>query len=575
VTAVQASLFGPAPMLRDARGAAKKRTPRPYQRATIDTAIAQYRQGLRSTLAVMATGTGKTFTASQVMARTLDKGGACLWLNERDNLVTQMCDELPGMLGVDVYREQGPVRALPSARVVVATVQSMTEARLKTFDPAKFSLIVCDEAHHSVTESYRRIIAYFERARILGLSATPQRLDGKAMQLVYEATCADYMMGPAIADGWLAGVRVVPGHQRLDLSKLKKSGDDYTDEAIAGLLTPEVLHGMCKDIHDLHEGRRGVSYWPRVEIAHVAAKTLNTMRPGSARAVDGGMTRDEQNQIFRAHKAGQFLHLCNCGVVVEGYDDEGIAYVYQGRPTRSISRHIQEMGRAGRPPKDANVDAYATAEERRAAIRASSKPDALILDAVGNLGKHAVADPIDALAGKLDDEPTKKRAREILERDGGGDVEAALDAARRLSERDREAEAQRVIRVQAAQFAWGKAVDPFSAFGLAPQTDVANPLAPPPSMRMKRYLFEKMGTVPPTLTDADAQRLSKTIRAREKAGLADLKTVQWLSRHGIAGQRMYQATADLVRQAVRDKRDWSAVEAIIGGTKREPGEDLY
>lgn len=569
MTAAQVSLFQSAPMLRDLRHEAKRRTPRPYQRATIDTAIAQYRQGLRSTLAVMATGTGKTFTASQVMAATLAKGGACLWLNERDNLVTQMCQELPGMLGVDVYREQGPIRALPSARVVVATVQSMTEARLKTFDPAKFSLIVCDEAHHSVTASYRRVLAYFERARILGLSATPQRLDGKAMQLVYEATCADYMMGPAIADGWLCGVRVVPGHQRLDLSKLKKSGDDYTDDAIAGLLTPEVLKGMCKDIHDLHEGRRGVSYWPRVEIAHVAAKTLNVMAPGSARAVDGSMSRDEQKQVFDAHKSGQFMHLCNCGVVVEGYDDKGIAYIYQGRPTRSISRHIQEMGRGARPSEDANIDAYATAEERRAAIRASSKPDALILDAVGNLGKHAVADPIDALAGKLDDEPTKKRAREILERDGGGDVEGALEAARRLSDGEREAEARRVARVQAAQFAWGKAVDPFAAFGLAPQADVPGPLAPPPSMKMRRYLFGKMGTCPPTLTDADAQRLSKTIRARERAGLADLKTVQWLSRHGIAGQRMYQETANKARAAILAKRDWSEVEAIVSGRAGE------
>jgi superfamily II DNA or RNA helicase len=559
--------FGPA-----ARHVATvARTPRPYQVAAIDTAIAQYRQGFRSTLAVMATGTGKTFTASQIMARTLDKGGAVLWLNERDNLVTQMVRDLPGMLGIDAYREQGPIRALPSARIVVATVQSMTEARLKTFDPAKFSLIVCDEAHHSVTESYRRVLNYFERARILGLSATPQRLDGRAMQLVYETTCADYLMGPAIADGWLVRVRTLPGRQRLDLAKLKRQGGaDFTDDAIAGLITPEVLNGMVSDILALHEGRRGVSYWPRVEIAHVAAKVCNTKAPGSAQAVDGGMDRDQQRRILDGHKRGEFRHLFNCGVVVEGYDDSGIAYVYQGRPTKSISRHIQEMGRGTRPV--APVDDYATAEERRAAIAASSKPDILVLDAVGNYGRHDVASPVDALAGTLDDETTKKRAREILERDGGGDVEAALEAARRMSEGDRESEARRVLRVQAAQFAWGKAVDPFSAFGLAPQTDVAGQLAPPPSMRMKRYLFEKMGTVPPTLTDADAQRLSKTIRAREKRGLADLKTVQWLSRHGIAGQRMYQETANRARAAILQKRDWSAVEAIIGAG-RQVGEE--
>jgi len=553
--------FGPAAT----RIAQVARTPRPYQAATVEAAVAQYRQGFRSTLAVMATGTGKTFTASLVMARTLDKGGSVLWLNERDNLVAQMVAELPGMLGVDVYREQGPIRALPSARVVVATVQSMTEARLKTFDPKRFSLIVPDEAHHSVTESYRRVFNYFETARIFGLSATPQRLDGRAMQLVYETTCANYMMGPAIADGWLVPVRVRQGRQRLDLSKLKKSGDDYTDDAIAGLITPEVLKGMCQDIVDLHEGRRGVSYWPRVEIAHVAAKTLNLLRPGSARAVDGGMDRDEQRRVLDAHKRGDFPHLCNCGVVVEGYDDKGIAYVYQGRPTRSISRHIQEMGRGTRPANDAGIDGCATAEERRAAIRASSKPDVLILDAVGNLGKHAVADPVDALAGNLDDEPTKKRARDILERDGGGDVEAALEAARRLSEGERAAEAQRVARVQAAKFEWGKAVDPFAAFGLPAQTDVVGKLVAPPSLKMRRFLFQEMGTCPPSLSEADAIRLSKTIRARKRAGLADLKTVQWLSRHGISGQRMYQETANRAREAIRQKRDWSEVEAIVRG----------
>lgn len=559
--------FEPAP----SRVARVARTPRPYQAATVETAIAQYRQGFRSTLAVMATGTGKTLTASLVMARTLAKGGAVLWLNERDNLVAQMVGDLPGMLGVEVFREQGPVRALPSARVVVATVQSMTEARLKTFDPAKFSLIVCDEAHHSVTESYRRVLAYFERARILGLSATPQRLDGKSMQLVYETICADYMMGPAIADGWLVPVRVRPGRQRLDLSKLKKTGDDYTDEAIAGLLTPEVLNGMCQDIVDLHEGRRGVSYWPRVEIAHVAAKTINLKRPGSARAVDGGMDRDEQKHILDAHKRGEFAHLCNCGVVVEGYDDKGIAYIYQGRPTRSLSRHIQEMGRGTRPADDAGIDGYATAEERRAAIARSSKPDVLILDSVGHLGKHAVADPVDALAGKLDDEPTKKRAREILEEQGGGDVEGALEAARRLSDGERQLEAQRVARVQAAQFEWGHAVDPFSAFGLPPQSDVAK-MATPPSLKMRRFLFQEMGTCPPSLTEADALRLSKTIRARKRAGLADLRTTQWLSRHGISGQRMYQATADRVRQAIREKREWSAIEGLMKGG-RHVGEE--
>lgn len=553
------------------------RVPRDYQRTMVAAALAQFRD-FRSTLAVMATGTGKTFTAATVIADWLDRDrGSVLWLNERDNLVSQVRGELAEMLGCDVSIEQADRKAPSHVRVVVGSLQSMAQPnRLATFARDRFTLIVCDEAHHSVCDSYRRIIGHFSHAKVLGLTATPQRLDGKAMQLVYEQQCADYRMGQAINDGWLVRVRTLPGRQRLDLAKLKRQGGaDFTDDAIAGLITPEVLHGMVSDVHQLHEGRRGVSYWPRVEIAHVAAKVMNTLNPGSARAVDGGMDRDEQNQVLSAHKRGDYIHLFNCGVVVEGYDDKGIAYVYQGRPTKSISRHIQEMGRGTRPV--APVDQYATADERRAAIAASSKPDVLVLDAVGNYGKHDVASPVDALAGSLDDEPTKKRAREILDEQGGGDVEGALEQARRLSERERQAEADRVRRVQAARFEWGRAIDPFAAFGLAPQTDVVGKLVAPPSLKMRRYLTDKLGQrLPESLSEADAVRLSKTIRAREKAGLADLGLVRLLSKHGVAAQQMYQATAVRVRQAIEKSRGWTPPQeeiAAIIGKGRHVGEE--
>jgi hypothetical protein len=125
--------------------------------------------------------------------------------------------------------------------------------------------------------------------------------------------------------------------------------------------------------------------------------------------------------------------------------------------------------------------------------------------------------------------------------------------------------------VQAARFEWGKAIDPFSAFGLAPQVEVAR-LTAAPSLKMRRFLFGEMGTCPPSLSEADAIRLSKTIRARKRAGLADLKTVQWLSRHGISAQRMYQETADRVRTAIREKREWSQVEALVSGGRNVGAE---
>jgi hypothetical protein len=332
------------------------------------------------------------------------------------------------------------------------------------------------------------------------------------------------------------------------------------------------MHGIVEDILGLTEGRRGVSYFPRIDLAHIAAKAINVKLPGSAYAIDGEMDPLLKRRIIAAHRAGEFLHLTNCGVVTEGHDDPGIAYVAQVRPTMSFSRFMQEMGRGGRPL--APVDTFATAAERRACIAASSKPNCLVLDFVGNLGKHAdgIANPVDALAGKLDDEETRKRAKKILAEQGGGDVEEALEAARRLSERERQKEAERVVRVEAARYQWGREIDPFSALGIAPQSDVVGELVSPPSLKMKQFIFRHMGTCPPTLSDADAQRLSKTIRARAKAGLADFKTVKWLTKHGISAMRMYQSTADRVREAIRSKRDWSEVEAIVNGG-RAPGEE--
>ena len=544
-----------------------KRVPRYYQQdAFVSTMknLAEY----RSTLLVGATGTGKTFTASMPIKVW---PGKVLWLNERDNLVSQVRGELADLLGEEVYIEQGDIRAPEHARVVVGSLQSLAQPkRLAKISVDRFSLIVPDEAHHSLARSYLRIFEHFKDAKIMGLTATPDRLDGKAMGLVYDSQSMDYQMFQAIQDGYLVRP-VLRFAKRIDVSKIKARGE-FSDDQIAGTMGDDVLKGMCEDIIREAPGLKGVIYWPRVDIAHVAAGLLNSMLPGCASAVDGEQDRDLKRSILRSHLAGNFPYLCNVGVVEEGHDDPGIMFVGHGRPTKSRAKCTQWTGRGGRPL--CKVDLFATPDERRAAIAVSPKPTLLVLDFVGNHGTHELVSVVDALAGRHVTEAVKTRAKRILDGDGGGDVEQAIATAQRLDDQDRREEVARVARVEAAKFEW-KTIDPFTAFGMPGQTDVATALTRA-SLKQRALLVRSGVEVKDSLTADDAQRLIRSVKARERAGLASYGQIKILSRHGIPAQRMYAGTARRIMDAIARNRGWTpppeVIEAIIK-RGRKPGED--
>jgi superfamily II DNA or RNA helicase len=537
-----------------------RRHPRYYQQEAITKALTDLAT-VRSTLAVMATGTGKTFTASRIIK---DWPGKVLWLNERDNLVSQVRGELADLLQEDVHIEQAEQRAPGSARVVVGSLQSMCQPkRLASIPRDRFTLLVLDEAHHSVSPSYLRILAHFSEARVLGLTATPDRLDGKSMGLVFEEQCADYQMLQGIEDGYLVGFEF---HQarRIDVSRIKARGE-FSDDQVAEVMGDDVLKAIVDDAMERAPGERGVLYFPRVDIGHVAAMEFNRRQPGIARAVDGSMDNDLKRALLRGHKRGDYLYLCNVGIVEEGYDDPGIMWIGMCRPTKSRSKYAQWAGRCTRP--NCAVDQHDTPEARRLAIRASSKPLAKILDFVGNTGKHELISPVDILAGRHDTEKVKKKARSLLDADDRGDVQAAIQKARRMDEDERREEAARVARVQSARHQW-KVVSPFDAFGMEGETDVATALTRA-SQKQRWALASMQIDVPSTLTFNDAQRLIKAGKARQRAGLADYAQVRILSRHGIPAQRMYKGTARRLMDMIAANRGWPLSKDQIDSAIKE------
>jgi superfamily II DNA or RNA helicase len=553
------SLFGgdgQAPVARAAPLRAVAGALRPYQ----ETAVARITEELqtnRSTLLVMATGTGKTRVFGEIAHR---HRGRALVLAHRKELIDQARDRISEITGERVGIERAE-RSSYGERIVAASKDSLHEARLKAFKPTDFSLVIVDEAHHAVADTYRRIIDYFSVAKVLGVTATPDRLDERALGQVFDSVSFVYEILDGINDGYLCPI--VGEHCNIDafdLSGMKANGPggDLGDGQIGEKVADDkVMKSICEQTIEKAGDRRTLLFWPTVETAHVAVGVLNLMRPGCARGVDGKTDEDTRSDVFKGHRSGAYQFLCNVGVATEGYDDPGIACVGIARPTKSRALYAQMVGRGTRI--------------------ADGKADCLVLDYVGNAGKHTLMGPEDLLGGKYDDE-TIDMAKELAEKEGGR-ADKNLETAAEILRQRRDA-AARAAAQKAAKAKWAK-FDPFSVLG------VRNPGSEPwaarydvPATDKQRAWLEAQKVIEAgqELSKREANKLCTAMAARREAGLATLKQVRKLSQHGIPAQQLPFSVASELLDAIANNNwrrpDQATVEAIIArGRRREPGQE--
>ncbi|NJK31120.1 MAG: DEAD/DEAH box helicase family protein [Deltaproteobacteria bacterium] len=179
-----------------------------YQREAL-ASIHRHLETERSTLAVMPTGTGKTVLFS-AWAHSRREIGPALVVAHRRELIEQATDRLR-RFGLEVEIEMADQRSRPHsmhpADVVVASVQSMSAKRMRKFGPDYFASIVVDEAHHSTASSYRRILDYFAGAKVLAVTATPNRADGVGLHNICESVAYEYSLAEAIRAGYLVRPR--------------------------------------------------------------------------------------------------------------------------------------------------------------------------------------------------------------------------------------------------------------------------------------------------------------------------------------------------------------------------------
>lgn len=356
---------------------------RPYQTQALDGCRAAYAAGHRGVLLQMPTGAGKTMTASTVVHGAAAKRNPVWWLCHRRELVEQASQTFH-QLGIPHGTVQAGYVSDPHALVQVGSIQTVAKRADQIPEPA---LIVFDESHHIGAKSWDELFHRFPRAKVLGLTATPWRLDGQGLGTWFGAMVEGPTTAELIAEGSLSPYRLfapaIP-----DLSDVGTTAGDYQRGALAKAMDkPQIVGDAIGHYTKLCPGKRAVAFAAGVENSkHIVAQFLAAGI--SAEHVDGSMSTEERDAKVDRFRRGETLILSNSDLFGEGFDVPAIEAAILLRPTKSLSLYLQQVGRALRP--------------------FPGKAEAIILDHAGNSLSHGLPD--DAREWTLADRERRKRA---------------------------------------------------------------------------------------------------------------------------------------------------------------------
>jgi ATP-dependent helicase IRC3 len=385
---------------------------RPYQRAAVDAAFAAWAAGMRRPAEVFPTGAGKTVIFAHLAVEWLARnpGRRVLALAHTTELVDQAIAKLHSVAPrLPVGRVQANVNQT-LAKIVVASVPTLrSESRRRMI--RNVGLVIVDEAHHAVAQTYRMILEHFGAlgpqreggADAIGFTATMERGDDLALGEIWQDVVASMSIGDAIRDGILVRPRGIHVQvEDLDLSQVRTSRGDYREgdlgEALESSMAPEAI---AKAITEHADDRKILLFAPTVSSARVIGEALSD-DGRSVGLIHGELGTGERKSVLDDYRAGRTQILSNCQVLTEGFDWPAADCAVLARPTKSPVLYKQIAGRVLRPYP--------------------GKTDALLLDVVGASKMHSLVSGIELFGEGELKQPKKKTKKEDLE-----DVELDLE----------------------------------------------------------------------------------------------------------------------------------------------------
>ena len=303
-------------------------------------------RGRGETIALLyhATGTGKTVTAVMDAKRC---GGRVLFLAHTQELVGQAAETFQKLWpGVTVGRYMENVKE-PDAHVVCGSVQSVA-LHLDCLREDAFDYLIVDEAHHAAADTYQKVLAFFQPAFTLGLTATPERSDGKSILDIFKNTAHRLDLKTAVELGELVPVRCIRIHTNIDLTKVRFNSVRYNIRDLKSkIYVPERNRLIVDTWLRYVQNKRTVvfcaSVWHAEEIAE-----LFRQAGVSAAAVSGNMKRSEREEFQDRFICREIQVLCACDLLNEGWDCPEIEVLFMARPTMSRVLYTQQLGRGMR-----------------------------------------------------------------------------------------------------------------------------------------------------------------------------------------------------------------------------------
>jgi superfamily II DNA or RNA helicase len=334
--------------------------PRPYQIHAVHRAREFLRNGKRSALIVMPTGTGKTLVFAAVTRLAKNKGGRVLILAHRDELIQQAANKLAESAGIVAAIEKAKHQARrdwslmhgAEPPVVVASVQTMRGDRLKSWPRDYFTLIVIDEAHHSPAKSYVDILDHFARARVLGVTATPDRADGIDLGEVFHSDdgkpAYEYSLREAIDQEYLVPIRTVRLDVGVDLSDIMTTRrGDFSPEELEELIGPHVETLANAVIPEIGK-EPTIVFTPDTGSAEGFASALRSPDFGIAAEAVSYLNPEHRRKAVERFLKRETQVIVNCCILLEGFDAPPTSRIVMCRPTKSRTLYAQAIGRGTR-----------------------------------------------------------------------------------------------------------------------------------------------------------------------------------------------------------------------------------
>lgn len=320
---------------------------RPYQQKFIDDIRAEFRHTKR-VVGVAPCGAGKTIMTGWMIREAAQKGNRSIFFVHRKELIEQtakaFCDlEIPFGIIATGHKFQ------PEMPVQIAAVQTLAR-RIDKIPEPKF--LICDEAHHILANTYKKILDAFPRAYLLGVTATPQRMGGINLGDVFDSMVESLSVNELINLGNLTPFRYFAPEIGVNLSGVReKFGEFVTDDIEEIMADKRIIGGIVDNYRKLADGKQAICYCVNVKHSKSVADAFNYAGI-SAQHCDGETPKKLRAQIVEDFRDGKIKILCNAELFGEGFDVPKCQAVILARPTMSLTLYIQQAMRSMRPDPD-------------------------------------------------------------------------------------------------------------------------------------------------------------------------------------------------------------------------------